>query len=307
MKRSAFTLVELLVVIAIIALLAALLIPAISLSRERARRMRCVSQQRDLAIALITYDKDKNGLPGYLNQLGETPIHSWAVAIFPMIGENKRYDFLMNTQASQEEISEALVSIPALLCPSDNNAPYGEARLNYVVNCGPQGDEMMTDQNFSNLSLFKDRRVALALINKKVKIEDIPDGVSNMVLLSENRDAGVWAQVSSSNAGKVGHHNWELLPDSDPSSLPVSDRKAIENMGFVWSKQTEYVPNFLTAPASVLGHDPYPRPSSKHVGTFVVAYADGTAKALNDDIDLLDWLKTVCPDDAKAKEANLFP
>jgi len=302
MKRSAFTLVELLVVVVVIALLVALLLPAINAAREYARRNQCLSQQRSLAIAMITYDKENNGLPGYINQLGDPsvmPIRSWVVSILPMIGESKRYEILMknypNEQAQNEAVSQATVPLPALLCPSDK--PEGDARLNYVVNCGPIAWTETTNNGLApgdiapHFTLFKDRRRSqpydLTSINKKVEIGEIPDGTSNTILLTENVDAGVWQQGVA------------VAPDVLPTSSGTNtrDSDAVRNFGFIWGPQAVYAPN-SPKPSGV---SLFPRPSSKHPATVVAAFADGTARVINDSISLAEWLKAVCPDDEKAK------
>src|SRR5215831_15918157 len=60
-SRRAFTLIELLVVIAIIAVLASLLFPTLSRSKESAQRIKCVSNLHQLSLAGHLYWDDNNG------------------------------------------------------------------------------------------------------------------------------------------------------------------------------------------------------------------------------------------------------
>ena len=79
-NRLGFTLVELLVVISIIAVLAALLMPAIQAAREAARRTQCISNQRQVAFALINYESAKKSFPALRAPLKPSayPDHPWA-------------------------------------------------------------------------------------------------------------------------------------------------------------------------------------------------------------------------------------
>ncbi|MGB9877440.1 MAG: DUF1559 domain-containing protein [bacterium] len=80
MKRKGFTLIELLVVIAIIAILAAILFPVFSRAREKARQAACISNMKQVGLALMMYVQDWDETYPYLTAC---PAHSNPVTDLP--------------------------------------------------------------------------------------------------------------------------------------------------------------------------------------------------------------------------------
>ena len=141
-SRCAFTLVETLLVIAIIAILLALLLPAVQGVRESARRIACGNNLKQLALAVLHYDHQHRGFPAAANVSekdtcvgcfdpwseaklsdsaftpGEKHGTSWILEILPYIEESSVYNQWNRQTNVLGNAAVAQTNISTLYCPS---------------------------------------------------------------------------------------------------------------------------------------------------------------------------------------------
>jgi prepilin-type N-terminal cleavage/methylation domain-containing protein/prepilin-type processing-associated H-X9-DG protein len=213
-----FTLIELLVVISIIAILIALLLPAVQSAREASRRAQCTNNLKQLALALHNYESANGCFPmgSVLNistltsnqwvGLGDyVTSHSIFVAILPQLENAALYNavnFSVNIHLSPN-MTVQQTQTSTLLCPSDSRAwqvdhpddwvsdfPTNLLRVAHTSYAACTGTWFHLARNPSatpSQSILSAQDNGIFYVHSATRIAHVTDGTSNTFLLGERR------------------------------------------------------------------------------------------------------------------------
>ena len=221
LNRTGFTLIELLVVIAIIAMLAALLLPAVQMARESGRRSQCINNLRQISTALHNYESAfrsfpsgmvvsqihtanplsiikpvelytmKNGvrtITQTLHQWQFTNDWSWQALILPQMDQGTiLIKFHETKEGPTEDIRKiqnndyTFTNIPSYVCPSVTSS----ATLNRGISTY-RGAMGAYDANGTGPPKAPTIPNGMLYPNSAVKTQDVSDGLSNTIMIGES-------------------------------------------------------------------------------------------------------------------------
>ncbi len=202
--RNAFTLIELLTTLGIISVLLAILLPAVQLAREAARKTACSSNLRQLGLAFHQYHDVYAKIPP-----GNSNGFSLFVILLPFIEQRALYEevvFESVDNVQNRQIADRQLSL--LLCPSDGIKSKEHGVTNYLGNYGTG-----LQNHGQSKGVFQHLSFSTDIGGGPLSFRDLTDGMSNTGALSET--------LIASGSPKLGRSIWSVVPGySSPDDAP---------------------------------------------------------------------------------------
>jgi prepilin-type N-terminal cleavage/methylation domain-containing protein/prepilin-type processing-associated H-X9-DG protein len=197
-RRLGFTLIELLVVIGVIAILIALLMPAVQKVRESASRSECINNLKQMALACHNFHNDYKKLPAGNTSFDTSfgsPYYgwSWQAQILPYVEQGaihklaKTYAETVNVYPYEPPDGNPAIAIqvPFYTCPSDSrplSISYVDGfTVSFTSYLGVSGQTADPTPPAPDTAA----RDGIFYMSSKVRMIDIQDGASNTLLIGE--------------------------------------------------------------------------------------------------------------------------
>jgi prepilin-type N-terminal cleavage/methylation domain-containing protein len=274
--RNGFTLIELLVTIAIIAVLIALLLPAVQQAREAARRTQCRNNLKQIGLALHNYESTFGRFPPGSTSIIDFGVwttnptryhlHSWASLILPNLDQANLQN-LVNYNLSALDplnVSAAGQKIPSYRCPSYTGNDFSQEPL-YVALSPRYAIRNYVALGSTTVGNLWQTPDGCLYARSNTRLADITDGSSNTIMIGETREqnAAVWID------GGTAFVTSRRYNDGNPPSYAGTEISM------------NLTPYYIAAGQGI---DAAWGPSSQHVGGAQHLLGDGSARFVSQNI-----------------------